>query len=77
LVTIFFYRHNGSAGDDNTTRWYIRQIEGEEESRAAVAGGGGEPTSRWLSNKGCRLCREGAANLIHKQHGGTTSGRRR
>ena len=32
LVTIFLYRHNGNAGDDNTMRQYIRWVEGEEES---------------------------------------------
>ena len=37
LVTIFLYRHNGNAGDDNTMRQYIRWVEGEEESWAAVA----------------------------------------
>jgi TPR repeat protein len=38
LVAIFLYRHNGDGSDDNTARQYIRQIEGEEESRAmAVA----------------------------------------
>ena len=30
LVAIFLYRHNGGAGDDNTARRYIRQVEGEE-----------------------------------------------
>jgi hypothetical protein len=44
----------------------MRQIKGEEESQGAVVGGGGGPTSRWLSNKGCRLCHEAATNLIHK-----------
>ena len=32
LVAIFLYRHNGDASDDDTMRWYIRQVEGEEES---------------------------------------------
>ena len=36
LVVIFFYRHNGSVGDDNTTRRYIRRVEGKEESLAAA-----------------------------------------
>jgi hypothetical protein len=26
------YRANGGTGDDDTARWYIRQVEGEEES---------------------------------------------
>ena len=29
-------------------------------------GSGGRPTSRRLSNKGCRLCREAATNVIHE-----------
>ena len=37
LVAIFLYRHNGGARNDNTVRRYIRRIEGEEESRAAMA----------------------------------------
>ena len=37
LVAIFLYRHNGGAGNDNTVRRYIRWVEGEEESWAAVA----------------------------------------
>ena len=36
LVAIFLYRHNGDAGDDNTARRYIRQVESEEESWAMV-----------------------------------------
>ena len=31
-----------------------------------MVGGGGGPTSRWLSNKGCRLCCEVAAKVIHE-----------
>ena len=37
LVAIFLYGHNGYAGDDNTARWYIRWVEGKEESWAAMA----------------------------------------
>ena len=38
LVTIFLYRHNGDARDDNNTgRRYIRWVEGEEESWAVAA----------------------------------------
>ena len=36
LVAIFLYRQNGNAGNNNTARPYIRRVEGEEESRAAV-----------------------------------------
>ena len=32
LVTLLLYRHNGDAGDDNTTRRYIRRVEGEDVS---------------------------------------------
>jgi hypothetical protein len=66
LVVIFLYRHSGDASDDNTVMRYIRRVKGEEESRAAAAGGGGGQTSRQLSNKGCRLCSEATANVIHK-----------
>ena len=37
LVAIFLYRHNGGAGDDNTMRWYIRWVEGEDELGPAAA----------------------------------------
>jgi len=36
LVTILLYSHNGGAGDNNTMRWYMRRVEGEEESWAAA-----------------------------------------
>ena len=61
LVAIFLYRHNGDAGDNDTVRQYMRRVEGEEESWAAMAGGNGGPMSRWLWNKGCVLCRRPAA----------------
>ena len=32
FVAIFLYWHSGGASDDNTTRRYIRRVEGEEES---------------------------------------------
>ena len=71
LVTILLYGHNSNACDDDTARQYMRQVEGEEESRATVAGGGGGPTSRWLSNKGCVLCHRPTIKLIYN----TTWGR--
>jgi hypothetical protein len=37
LVALLLYRHNGDAGIDDTARRYLRQVEGEEESRAAAA----------------------------------------
>ena len=36
LVTLLLYRHGGDAGNDDTTRRYIRWVEGEEESWAAA-----------------------------------------
>jgi hypothetical protein len=37
LVAILLYRHNGNAHDDDTTRQYMRRVEGEEELWAVVA----------------------------------------
>ena len=65
LVTLLLYRHNGDAGDDDTARQYIRWVEGEEVSWAAAVDGGGGPTSRWLSNKGCVLCHCPAIKVIY------------
>ena len=36
MVAILLYRHNGDARDDDTTRRYMRWVEGEEESWVAV-----------------------------------------
>jgi hypothetical protein len=36
LVAVLLYRHNGDASDDDTTRRYIRQVEGEEVSWAVA-----------------------------------------
>jgi hypothetical protein len=36
LVTILLYRHNGDAHNDDTTRRYMRRVEGKEESWAAI-----------------------------------------
>jgi hypothetical protein len=36
-VATVAHMSNGGAGDDNTTRRYIRQVEGEEESAVATA----------------------------------------
>ena len=67
LVTILLYRHNGDARNDDTTRRYMRQVEGKEELQATAAGSDGEPTSRWLRNKGCVLCHhEAVAEVIRK-----------
>jgi hypothetical protein len=32
VAAMVLYRANGGTGDDDTARWYIRQVEGEEES---------------------------------------------
>jgi len=40
----------------------MRQVEGEEESRAAAVGD--RPTSRQLRNKGCVLCHHEAATEV-------------
>jgi hypothetical protein len=66
LVALFLYRHNGDAGDDNTMRRYIRWVKGEEESWATAMSGDGGLMSRRLSNKGCWLCCEAAAKVIHE-----------
>jgi hypothetical protein len=73
LVTLLLYRHNGDAGDDDTTRRYIRRVEGEEVSWAAVAGGRGGPMSWWLSNKGCVLCRLLATEVVLRMTWGKLS----
>ena len=45
----------------------MRWVEGEEELWATVVGGGSGPTSRWLRNKGCVLCRrEAIAEVIRE-----------
>ena len=66
LVALWLYKHNGDAGDDNTVRRYIRWVEGEEVSQAAMAGDGSRSTSRWLSNKGCVLCHLPTAKVVHR-----------
>ena len=63
LVTILLYRHNGDARDDGTVRRYMRRVEVEEESWAAVD----ERTSMWLGKKGCVMChREAIAEVIRE-----------
>uniref|UniRef100_K3YZK0 F-box domain-containing protein n=1 Tax=Setaria italica TaxID=4555 RepID=K3YZK0_SETIT len=64
LVALFLYMNNGGVGDDDTTRWYVRRVEGEEQS---VASGDSKPTKmRMLSNKGCQLCHEQTAKVVHQ-----------
>uniref|UniRef100_K3YLK4 F-box domain-containing protein n=1 Tax=Setaria italica TaxID=4555 RepID=K3YLK4_SETIT len=59
LVTLILYKNNGGTSNNDTVRWYIRWIEGEEHSMASDSDG-----PRMLSNKGCRLCHEQAAFWI-------------
>jgi hypothetical protein len=74
LVAILLYRHNGAASDDDTTRWYMRWVEVEEGLWATIVGGGSNgPTSRWLSNKGCVLCRRLTIKLIYQSMWGMLS----
>jgi len=73
LVALLLYRHNGDADDDDTIRRYIRWVEGEEVSRVVVVGDGGGPLSRWLSNKGCVLCRLPAAEVVLRMTWGKLS----
>jgi hypothetical protein len=54
LYAILLYRDNGGAATDDNMKWYMRKIAG-----------GGNTTSRWLSNEGCRRLREKAARVSH------------
>ena len=39
LVTLLLYRHNGTAGNNDTMRQYMGWVEGKEELWAAAVGG--------------------------------------
>jgi hypothetical protein len=54
LYTILFYRDNGGATADDTVKRYMRRVAG-----------GGNTTSRWLSNEGCLPLHEKDARAIH------------
>jgi hypothetical protein len=54
LYAILLCRDNGGAADNDTAKWYMRQVAG-----------GGSTTSRWLSNEGCLPLREKAARALH------------
>jgi hypothetical protein len=57
VAAMVLYRANGSAGDDDIVRRYIRHVEGEEESTVV--------TSMIVqTNKGCLRCREAASEVI-------------
>ena len=52
VAAILFFRANTGADDDQAARWYMRQVEAEEE---VVAGGAG---GSMFSNEGCLHCCE-------------------
>jgi hypothetical protein len=54
LYAILLYRDNCGATIDDTTKRYMRRVEG-----------GSSMTSRWLSNEGCLPLREKAARALH------------
>jgi hypothetical protein len=54
IYTIVLYRDNGGATADDTAKGYMRRVAG-----------GGNTTSRWLSNEGCLPLREKATLVIH------------
>jgi hypothetical protein len=59
IAVMVLYRANGGAGDDDTVRRYIRQVEGEEESVAATS-------MMMRTNKGCLRCCEVASKVIRR-----------
>ena len=54
MAAILLFRANTGADDDQAARWYMRQVEGEEEAMGVVGGAGGS----MFSNEGYRHCRE-------------------
>jgi hypothetical protein len=59
VAAMVLYRANGGAVDDDTARWYIRQVEAEEVSAAATA-------MIMRTNKGCLRCCEAASEVIQR-----------
>ena len=59
VAAMVLYRANGDAGDDDTGRRYIRQVDGEEESVAATV-------MMMRTNKGCLRCCEAASEVIQR-----------
>jgi hypothetical protein len=51
------YMANGSTSDDDTVRWYIKHVKGEEELVVATS-------MMMQTNKGCLWCREAASEVI-------------
>jgi hypothetical protein len=54
LYAILLYRDNGGAAVEDTEKWNMRRVVG-----------GGNTTSRWLSNEECLPLREKAACALH------------
>jgi hypothetical protein len=57
VAAMVLYMANGSVGDDDTARRYIRQVEGEEASVAATS-------MMMRTDKGCLRCLEVASEVI-------------
>ncbi|KAG2611919.1 hypothetical protein PVAP13_4KG230705 [Panicum virgatum] len=55
VAAILLFRANTGADDDQAARWYMHQVEGEEEVMAGAAGGAG---GSMFSNEGCLHCCE-------------------
>jgi hypothetical protein len=59
VAAMVLYWANGSTGDDDTARRYIRHVEGEEESVTTTS-------MMMRTNKGCLRCREAASEMIRR-----------
>jgi hypothetical protein len=65
VAAILLFRANTGADDDQAARWYMRQVEGEEEVAAGAAGGAG---GSMFINAGCLHCRELAFTCVMGTH---------
>ena len=65
VAAILLFRANTSADNDQASRWYMRQVEGDEEATAGAAGGIGRSM---FSNEGCLHCRELAFACVMGTH---------
>jgi hypothetical protein len=59
VAAMVFYKANCGAGEDDTTRRYIRQDKGEDESAAATS-------MMMQTDMGCLRCREAASEVIRR-----------
>jgi hypothetical protein len=57
VAAMVLYMANGSTSDDDTVRWYIKHVKGEEELVVATS-------MMMQTNKGCLWCREAASEVI-------------